>query len=190
MFLLLLIAPKQKNFCVTKDRVPLRGSAVRLAPALFVALSGPAGHLPRARGRPRLKGYVLALPRAGELSSKARLRGLLSAPPDGASNGKRLLLLKASSKRNRFLSLPYHSLCRHPRAYTWLSLWESWRDARKGGETERGAKRRARRSRIRNRSGGRQARRKSSLFCAVRCLEKKSPLPSARCGKGRASFAV
>ena len=25
MFLLLLIAPKQKNFCVTKDRVPLRG---------------------------------------------------------------------------------------------------------------------------------------------------------------------
>ena len=24
-FLLLLIAPKQKNFCVTKDRVPLRG---------------------------------------------------------------------------------------------------------------------------------------------------------------------
>src|SRR5699024_3576017 len=37
MFLLLLIAPKQKNFCVTKDRVPLRGSAVRLAPALFVS---------------------------------------------------------------------------------------------------------------------------------------------------------
>ncbi len=27
MFLLLLIAPKQKNFCVTKDRVPLRGLA-------------------------------------------------------------------------------------------------------------------------------------------------------------------
>src|SRR5699024_12482484 len=41
MFLLLLIAPKQKNFCVTKDRVPLRGSAVRLAPALFV--SNPPG---------------------------------------------------------------------------------------------------------------------------------------------------
>ena len=42
MFLLLLIAPKQKNFCVTKDRVPLRGSAVRLAPALFI--SKPARH--------------------------------------------------------------------------------------------------------------------------------------------------
>ena len=41
MFLLLLIAPKQKNFCVTKDRVPLRGSAVRLAPALL--LSKPPG---------------------------------------------------------------------------------------------------------------------------------------------------
>ena len=27
LFLLLLIAPKQKNFCVTKDRVPLRGLA-------------------------------------------------------------------------------------------------------------------------------------------------------------------
>ena len=40
MFLLLLIAPKQKNFCVTKDRVPLRGSAERLAPALL--LSNPA----------------------------------------------------------------------------------------------------------------------------------------------------
>ena len=36
MFLLLLIAPKQKNFCVTKDRVPLRGLAAKPAPALFL----------------------------------------------------------------------------------------------------------------------------------------------------------
>src|SRR5699024_5209401 len=35
IFLLLLIAPKQKNFCVTKDRVPLRGSAAKPAPALI-----------------------------------------------------------------------------------------------------------------------------------------------------------
>src|SRR5699024_4469561 len=41
MFLLLLIAPKQKNFCVTKDRVPLRGLAERPAPALFI--SNPPG---------------------------------------------------------------------------------------------------------------------------------------------------
>ena len=34
-------------------------------------------------------------------------------------------------------ALPLFS--RYPRACTWLSLGESWRDARKGGETERGA---------------------------------------------------
>ena len=73
MFLLLLIAPKQKNFCVTKDRVPLRGSAVRLAPALFVALSGPAGHLPRKRGRPSLK-VTFWLPRVRESWHRVRKR--------------------------------------------------------------------------------------------------------------------
>ncbi|OUP25828.1 hypothetical protein B5F27_15765, partial [Faecalibacterium sp. An192] len=31
--LLLLIAPKQKNFCVTKDRVPLRGPALTSWPS-------------------------------------------------------------------------------------------------------------------------------------------------------------
>ena len=36
MFLLLLIAPKQKNFCVTKDRVPLRGSAVKAGPRIVM----------------------------------------------------------------------------------------------------------------------------------------------------------
>ena len=50
MFLLLLIAPKQKNFCVTKDRVPLRGRP-KGWPRIVYALSGPAGHLPRTRGR-------------------------------------------------------------------------------------------------------------------------------------------
>ena len=37
MFLLLLIAPKQKNFCVTKDRVPLRGLA-KAGPRIVCAL--------------------------------------------------------------------------------------------------------------------------------------------------------
>ena len=65
MFLLLLIAPKQKNFCVTKDRVPLRGSAVRLAPALFVysplrykALAHPVPAPPQ--GEPRTRALVSA----------------------------------------------------------------------------------------------------------------------------------
>ena len=60
------------------------------------------------------------------------------APPEGASNGKRLLLLKASSKKGRFFRLPYSKVSLYLRAYTWLSPRESWRDARKGGETERG----------------------------------------------------
>ena len=40
-------------------------------------------HLPRTRGRQEPKGCVLALPRAGELSSEARLRGLYTklSPP-------------------------------------------------------------------------------------------------------------
>ena len=49
VFLLLLIAPKQKNFCVTKDRVPLRGSAIRPAPALFSVSKAT-----RSRGNPFL----------------------------------------------------------------------------------------------------------------------------------------
>ena len=43
LFLLLLIAPKQKNFCVTKDRVPLRGLA-EAGPRIVCAFSAPAGH--------------------------------------------------------------------------------------------------------------------------------------------------
>ena len=41
MFLLLLIAPKQKNFCVTKDRVPLRGLAVKAGPRIVLIESHP-----------------------------------------------------------------------------------------------------------------------------------------------------
>src|SRR5699024_5885840 len=35
IFLLLLIAPKQKNFCVTKDRITLRWSSAKPALAFF-----------------------------------------------------------------------------------------------------------------------------------------------------------
>ena len=42
MFLLLLIAPKQKNFCVTKDRVPLRGLVLRNRPSHCLLLPSPA----------------------------------------------------------------------------------------------------------------------------------------------------
>ena len=35
--------------------------------------------------------------------------------------------------------MPYYKVSLYLWAYTWLSLRESWRDARKGGETERGA---------------------------------------------------
>ena len=85
MFLLLLIAPKQKNFCVTKDRVPLRGSAERLAPALL--LSNPARH-PFNVSPPALR----------------------ATSPSGRLNGKRLLLLYGYNRRSRFLSSPYHCL--------------------------------------------------------------------------------
>ena len=42
-------------------------------------------------------------------------------------------------QKEPFFSLPYRKVSLYLRAYTWLSLRESWRDARKGGETERGA---------------------------------------------------
>ena len=85
MFLLLLIAPKQKNFCVTKDRVPLRGSAVRLAPALLLSI--PARHPFNV--------------------SPLSLRDI---PPSGGTSWKRLLLLYGYNRRSRFLSLPYRCL--------------------------------------------------------------------------------
>ena len=77
MFLLLLIAPKQKNFCVTKDRVPLRGSAERLAPALFIS-------------KPARRPFNV---------SPLSLRDI---PPSGGISGKRLLLLYTVAKGAAF----------------------------------------------------------------------------------------
>ena len=75
-----------------KNRLSARGAGETPARAarLRGEQSGAPGplrrlrrHLPRTRGRQEPKGCVLALPRAGELSSEARLRGLYTklSPP-------------------------------------------------------------------------------------------------------------
>ena len=46
---------------------------------------------------------------------------------------------KVCGKAKPQKSSPYQKVFLCPRAQTWLSLRESWRAARKGGETERGA---------------------------------------------------
>ena len=58
MFLLLLIAPKQKNFCVTKDRVPLRGLAKAGPRIVFVPADGPRGGEMTKRAAGRTGGFV------------------------------------------------------------------------------------------------------------------------------------
>src|SRR5699024_6973945 len=81
MFLLLLIAPKQKNFCVTKDRVPLRGSAVRLAPALFVSKPPGCGALLLLRASPRPRKRQTAAPAPLRLFLPQAAPQLRSPPP-------------------------------------------------------------------------------------------------------------
>src|SRR5699024_1304289 len=100
---------KTKELCVTKDRVPLRGSAVRLAPALFVysplrhrALAHPVPAPPQ--GEPRTRALVsaeyvvrhsyktFALPRSFQLFTGVNL-----ALPAGARTAT------AASGRNREL---------------------------------------------------------------------------------------
>ena len=106
MFLLLLIAPKQKNFCVTKDRVPLRGSAVRLAPALLLSKPTPRVAVPCfcfGRRCALAKDRPLPLLRFGCFCRRQRLSCAarrpfnvspgLRARPFGALNQKRLLPL-------------------------------------------------------------------------------------------------
>ena len=58
-----------------------------------------------------------------------------------AGGGKRTCVNpgKVCGKAKPQKSLSYHKVSLYLRACTWLSPRESWRDARKGGETERGA---------------------------------------------------
>ena len=65
----------EANFVVRRTFLRLCLTTHSTGTNAHTALSGPAGHLPRKRGRQEPTGYVLALPRAGELASGARLRG-------------------------------------------------------------------------------------------------------------------
>ena len=123
MFLLLLIAPKQKNFCVTKDRVPLRGSAVRLAPALFISkppgLRCPAfasGVAAPSQKTDRCPCSASAVSAAGSASA-AQPATLLMCPPcrcatsplRGEQVGNGSFYCNRTAK-GAALSLPYHNL--------------------------------------------------------------------------------
>ena len=147
MFLLLLIAPKQKNFCVTKDRVPLRGSAVRLAPALLLSkppgLRYPAfasGVAAPSQKTDRCPCSASAVSSTGRASA-AQPAALLMCPPcrcatsplRGEQAESDFFYCDHTAKGAVLFALP--PLTRYPRACTWLSLGESWREA-----PERGAR--------------------------------------------------
>ncbi len=75
IFLLLLIAPKQKNFCVTKDRVPLRGPAAKPAPALFsVSKTTRSRGNPFLRAAARQKFFPPGIPLGTKFSAETRTR--------------------------------------------------------------------------------------------------------------------
>ena len=153
MFLLLLIAPKQKNFCVTKDRVPLRGSAVRLAPALLLSKPPGCGALLLLRASPRPRKRQTAAPAPLRLFLPLAAPQLRSPPPicrpfnvspglrarpRGGSKRKTAPSAENNSKRGRFLGLPYHKVSLYLRACTWLPrLRGSWHRVRKRPVTER-----------------------------------------------------
>ena len=133
MFLLLLIAPKQKNFCVTKDRVPLRGSAVRLAPALLLSkppgLRCPAfasGVAAPSQKTDRCPCSASAVSAAGSASA-AQPAALLMCPPCRcATSPLRGDKLKAApfvvwlQQKKPLFKFALPPLSRYPRAYTWL----------------------------------------------------------------------
>ena len=144
MFLLLLIAPKQKNFCVTKDRVPLRGSAVKLAPALLLSkppgLRCPAfasGVAAPSQKADRCPCSTSAVSAAGSASAaqpathRCTPCALRARPPWGLQTGNGSFCGKHPAKGAILFALPLFS--RHPRAYTWLSPGESWREAPERG---------------------------------------------------------